>query len=124
MILVKLEIDLENLSALRTQRAQLTKMLALIDLALSQDQRHAGQNGGITGNETPENAGDDLVASIIQRLPTTFNGSDVYEAVEAQGSDLSRGAIRAALGRAVVAEQIRIIEMGQGRRPTSYEKMA
>jgi hypothetical protein len=60
---------------------------------------------------------------VVHSLPKTFTTSDVIIGMGDSGKE-QRGAIKAALTRAVENNVLQIVELGRGRKPNTYEKLS
>jgi len=125
---MNLEIDISDPRQLSKIRAELTRLLSIVDFAISQHNSAHGKalegqstllhpidNGAENGSRTHP------VDAAIEAVPLRFTTSDVIVALGNEGK-ASRSAVKLALKKLADAGEIRIVKPGQGRRPTEYEK--
>ena len=132
------DIDITDPKKLSRAKVELTRLLRIVEFALLE---HAGagssdpqaelpmetsrvilpalQTVRANGHEPRES--DRLVLDIINRLENRFTTTDVILAFGDEGKE-RRPQIKLALRRAVEAGTIRVVKLGQGRRPSQYEK--
>lgn len=120
---MKLEIDISDRNELNKTRAELQRLLNVVEFAISEMERKH-QNG----NGSPElvleipRSDDAPIRDIIGRMPKQFSTTDVVLAMGDDGKE-KRGLIKSALKRAVENGVISVSVQGRGRCPTEFEKV-
>jgi hypothetical protein len=130
-----LDIDISDPKKLSRAKLELTRLLKIVDFALLQHAGgeslspqpelpmrgiHALSGGGNNGHGPKEI--DRRVIEIIDGLPNRFTTTDVILGFRDEAKE-KRPQIKLALKRAVLNELIRVEKLGQGRRPSEYEKI-
>lgn len=121
------EIDISDPKKLAKVRNDLTKMLTIVDFAITQHStnRHHPADGllplPIAKNGSDFRKADAPILEVLEHLANKFTTTDIVIGMGNEGKE-SRGAIKMALKRAIEAGTVRLIQKGQGRRPSQYEK--
>jgi hypothetical protein len=129
------DIDIADPKKLARAKVELTRLLRIVDFALleygrassSGPQAELPMEGILLQSETRRTNGHEpretekLVLDVIERLENRFTTSDVILAFGNEGKE-KRPQIKLALKRAVENGTIRVVKLGQGRRPSQYEK--
>jgi hypothetical protein len=128
---MKLEIDIGNRQELVKTKNELNRYLNIVEFALAEfdKSKHPTNGDGLLPLHQVAESGvaawrtaDVPILNAIQGLNSRFTTSDVVIALGDKGKD-SRGAIKMTLKRAIEAGTVRLVEAGQGRRPSKYEKI-
>lgn len=128
MAIMKLEIDITDQKQLVKAKADLTQLLAIVDFAISQ--KNGSHHNGVHNVTSllPLDSVNEVrpvfqpILDIIARLPDQFTTSDVIVALGENGKR-DRPLAKSAITDAVERDVIRIVELGKGRRPTTYSKV-
>ena len=136
---MKLEIDLTDRHALIKIKAELTQWLNLIEYALTDqqgpgrpqraenringaEQSFVSHHGTLNARPKPVNPLFEEVLGVVNKLPTNFTTTDVMVAMGTKAK-ANRGTIKLAIQRLIEADFIRLVEVGRGRKPSSYERL-
>ena len=111
---MKIEIDFNDQNKLKQLVAELEKALSVAKFALKAP-TNGHSEAPIQRQEQP-----DALQAILDNLPASFTTRDV---IEAAGED-KRATVKLWLSKAVQDGRLQIVQVGQGRRPTSYQKIA
>ena|SRR6266498_276691 len=123
------EIDVTDPVRLRAAKVQLTRLLEIVDFALTkypQSQGHpdlfakAMENGD--GDHLSPHQGKPNINYIIADLPNKFTTSNVILALGVEGKE-NRARAKSVLNQLVKKGSLRVITEGKGRRPTEFEKV-
>jgi hypothetical protein len=122
------EIDIRDPKSLERARAELTRVLEIVEFALS---KYRGNSNGKHQDdlairvpaETPPatRESDTAVLDVVSRLPNKFTTTDVILAFGDEGKE-NRTRIKLALKRAVESGKLTLAKRGVGRRPSEYAK--
>ena len=125
---MKLDVDISDRGQLLKAKAELARLLSVVEFALSQ----FGQprNGDIqrtlfvsSNGHSEVREKDKPILEVIDSLSKKFTTSDVIIALGEKGKE-SRSAVKAAIRRSIESGFIKLIEAGEGRRPSKYEKVS
>ena len=116
VVTMKLEIDLSDRKGLEELRDELKARLEVVEFAL---RKLVEKNDPIdlAFAESPTSLAGKIVGAITD-MSARFKSSDVYNRIP----DISRTAIKDVFRQYVDKGRLRIIEQGQGQRPTVYAK--
>ena len=125
---MKFDVNLNDARALRKAKAELSRLLTIIDFALSKIEP-ANRNGHdrtlpleLTRNALDILASEKPILDIVNRLPDQFTTSDVIIALGDEGKE-KRNAVKFTLSREVERKHLNLLVKGQGRRPSKYMKV-
>lgn len=130
---MKFDVDLNSPRELEKARIELTRMLSIVEYALTQFQ--SSRNGHHQKHSAELPMGNSIISNglklaesakpildAIEGVPKVFTTSDIIVALGDKGKE-SRNAVKFVLMRAVNAKRLTLLEAGKGRRPSKYEKI-
>jgi hypothetical protein len=127
---MKLEIDVSDPKQLAKAKAELTRLLKIVDFAMLQV--HGTQSDGsqpdLSGFAHPHDpskpsTSERIIRDAIAVLPQQFTTSDVILHLGGEGKEM-RATVKMVLKRSVEEGILRLARPGQGRKPNLYEKTA
>ena len=120
------DIDVTDPKKLVRARAELWRLLEIVDFALGKygHTHHSSQGQVDLAIHTPNNSNGSKpnIREVIAALPSKFTTTDVIIGLGTEGKD-NRARAKMVLSQEEKRGHIRITKAGQGRRPTEYEKV-